>query len=407
MYEKFYGFKEKPFNIAPDPDYLFLSRKHRNAISSLEYGLMDESGFILFTGEIGTGKTTILHYMLKKMPEDFNVAVVFNTNVNAEQLLNIILQEFGLNVRKDDKAGAIKDLKGYLRKVRSDNRRPLLIVDEAQSLAFEALEEIRQLSNLLDGNKSLLQIMLVGQPELNAKLSAPSMTSLNQRIAVNYHLQPFNREETGQYVAHRLKKAGGPKGIFSEAAIDIIHRTTGGTPRSINIMCNAALVYGFADDLPTIDVPVLEELLADNADTGIGINRWFQESTGGQADTASKKPTTATPSAPMVASETELLIRQRQLEMRLENLEARLTDYAGELRDDFKEMLIKERRRSDKLLAAFTTLKTKYEALTKSSTASDSTASHLSNSAEGLKSMQGPKSISLFGEPKSKSGTEK
>ncbi|MDZ7583151.1 MAG: AAA family ATPase [Deltaproteobacteria bacterium] len=277
MYEDYFGFKEKPFNIAPDPDYLYLSRKHQNAISSLEFGLVDDAGLILFTGEIGTGKTTLIHHLLRKIGAEFAVAVVFNTNVDAGQLLGIILQEFGLNADSGSKAVAVKALTRFLIDLRSRNKRPLLIIDEAQSLSLNALEEIRLLSNLQDGSTMLLQIMLVGQPELKDRLKSPSMTSLAQRIAVNYHLKPFEREETAEYISHRLKTAGGRADLFTDAAIDKVHRMTRGIPRSINILCHAALVYGFADDLSTIDVPVLEEIMADTPDSGIGNERWFKD----------------------------------------------------------------------------------------------------------------------------------
>ncbi len=214
MYEEYFGFKEKPFNIAPDPDFLYLSRKHQNAISSLDFGLMDDAGLILFTGDIGTGKTTLIHHILRKIGVEFTVAVVFNTNVDADQLLGIILQEFGLNADSNNKAAAIKALTRFLIDLRSRKKRPLLIIDEAQSLSLDALEEIRLLSNLQDGSTMLLQIMLVGQPELKDRLKSPSMASLTQRIAVNYHLKPFEREETAQYIAHRLKTARGRTGPF-------------------------------------------------------------------------------------------------------------------------------------------------------------------------------------------------
>jgi type II secretory pathway predicted ATPase ExeA len=148
MYENYFGFTEKPFNLAPDPDYLYMSRQHKNAISSLDFGLMDDSGLILFTGDIGTGKTTIIRHILRNIDEEFLVAVIFNTNVNSEQLLALILEEFGLYPESDTKAGAIKALSSFLIDIRSKNLRPLLIIDEGQSLSFDALEEIRLLSNL-------------------------------------------------------------------------------------------------------------------------------------------------------------------------------------------------------------------------------------------------------------------
>ncbi len=359
MYEKYFGFNDKPFNIAPDPDFLYLSRKHQNAISSLDFGLVDDAGLILFTGDIGTGKTTLIHHILRKIGPDFHVAVVFNTNVGADQLLGIILQEFGLNADSNNKAVTIKALTRFLIDLRSRNKRPLLIVDEAQSLSLEALEEIRLLSNLQDGTTMLLQILLVGQPELKDKLKSPVMASLTQRIAVTYDLKAFEREETAQYISHRLERAGGRADLFTDAAIDTIHRMTRGIPRSINLLCHAALVYGFADDLTTIDVPVLEEVRADTQDSGIGSERWFRDDDEkvdqGGTDTESPASSTARPTAS--------LKNRPQLESRIEALETRLDDYTAELRKAMIALLQKERSRNDKLLMAFTQLKTRYDAL--------------------------------------------
>ena len=367
MYEEYFGFKEKPFNIAPDPDFLYLSRKHQNAISSLDFGLMDDAGLILFTGDIGTGKTTLIHHILRRIGVEFTVAVVFNTNVDADQLLGIILQEFGLNADSDNKAATIKTLTRFLIDLRSRNKRPLLIIDEAQSLSLDALEEIRLLSNLQDGSTMLLQIMLVGQPELKDRLKNPSMTSLTQRIAVNYHLKPFEREETAQYIDHRLKTAGGRTDLFTDAAIDRVHRMTRGIPRSINILCHAALVYGFADELPTIDVPVLEEIMSDTQDSGIGSERWFKDSDeGADGGNEGKKAPLPSELAKPVLQE-----NQPQLEARFEALEARLDDYTKELREALKVLLHKERNRNDKLLMAYTQLKTQYDALKEEQTLID------------------------------------
>ena len=355
MYEDYFGFKEKPFNIAPDPDFLYLSRKHQYAISSLDFGLVDDAGLILFTGDIGTGKTTLIHHILRKIEADFTVAVVFNTNVDAVQLLGIILQEYGVNTDSNSKAVSIKALTRFLIDQRSRKKRPLLIIDEAQNLSLAALEEIRLLSNLQDGTTMLLQIMLVGQPELKDKLKSPAMASLSQRIAVNYHLKPFEREETAQYIAHRLKTAGGRSDLFTDAAIDRVHRMTRGIPRSINILCHAALVYGFADDLSTIDVPTLEEIMSDTQNSGIGAERWFYDNGEGAGEDGEGKE--APPARPAVQE------NRPQLEARIDALEARLDEYTKELREAVTGLLQKERSRSDKLLMAYTQIKTKYDAL--------------------------------------------
>ena len=391
MYEEYFGFKEKPFNIAPDPDYLYLSRKHQNAITSLNFGLMDDAGLILFTGDIGTGKTTLIHHILRKIGADFTVAVVFNTNVDAGQLLGIILQEFGLNADSNSKAIAFKALTRFLIDLRSRNKRPLLIIDEAQSLSLDALEEIRLLSNLQDGSTMLLQIMLVGQPELKDRFKSPSMASLTQRIAVNYHLKPFEREETAQYIAHRLKTASGRSDLFTDAAIDKVHRMTRGIPRSINILCHAALVYGFADDLSAIDVPVLEEIMSDTQDSGFGSERWFRDDGEGVEGVGEGKSASPHP-------EPEKLVLQEnrpQLEARIEALEARLENYTKELRETLKVLLQKERSRNDKLLMAYTQIKTKYDALKQELTHPDQPPAGARENGNTVKSLQGEKMFTL------------
>ncbi|MFZ1199325.1 MAG: AAA family ATPase, partial [Desulfobacterales bacterium] len=339
----------------------------QNAISSLDFGLVDNAGLILFTGDIGTGKTTLIHHLLRKIGPDFHVAVVFNTNVDADQLLGIILQEFGLNADSNNKAVTIKALTRFLIDLRSRNKRPLLIVDEAQSLSLEALEEIRLLSNLQDGTTMLLQILLVGQPELKDKLKSPSMASLIQRISVNYDLKAFEREETAQYISHRLETAGGRTDLFTDAAIELIHRMTRGIPRSINLLCHAALVYGFADDLTTIDVPVLEEVRADTQDSGIGSERWFNDNDP-KVDPA-KTDFESQPSSSVRPA--ELLKNRPQLENRIEALETRLDDYTAELRKAMITLLQKERSRNDKLLMAYTQLKTNYDALVNQTASAD------------------------------------
>jgi general secretion pathway protein A len=205
----------------------------------------------------------------------------------------------------------------------------------------------------------LLQIMLVGQPELKDRLKSPSMASLTQRIAVNYHLKPFEREETAQYIAHRLKTAGGRSDLFTDAAIDKVHRMTRGIPRSINILCHAALVYGFADDLSAIDVPVLEEIMSDTQDSGFGSERWIRDDGEGAEGVGEGKS-----ASPHPEPEKPVLQENRpQLEARIEALEARLENYTKELREALTALLQKERSRNDKLLMAYTQIKTKYDAL--------------------------------------------
>jgi len=207
MYKEFYGLQEKPFQIVPNPDYLYKSNKHQNALTYLEYGLSENVGFILLTGEIGSGKTTLIQYMLNKLDNDTDVAVVFNTNVSAEQLLNMILNEFEVERPASDKAATLEAINAFLIQKYAEKKQVLLIIDEAQNLSADALEEVRMLSNLQTEDQALLQIMLVGQPELETKLRSPGLAQFSQRIAVNFHLEGLSREETENYINFRTQKS--------------------------------------------------------------------------------------------------------------------------------------------------------------------------------------------------------
>ncbi|OKY74943.1 MAG: hypothetical protein BM485_10930 [Desulfobulbaceae bacterium DB1] len=263
MYEKFYGLSGKPFQIVPNPNFLYLSRKHRHALTYLEYGIREGMGFILLTGEIGTGKTTLIRHILNQFEKEIEVAVVFNTNVTADQLLRLLLREFELPTESHDKTHHLEQIYHFLIEKYARRCKVLLVIDEAQNLSEEVLEEVRMLSNLQADDNLLLQIMLVGQPELAAKLKRPALAQLAQRIGVSYHLTPLDREETGAYIASRLEKVGGDGGLFSSEAVDEVYRASGGTPRTINLLCDSSLVYGFADELRRIDKETVSQVLAD------------------------------------------------------------------------------------------------------------------------------------------------
>jgi general secretion pathway protein A len=269
MYQKFYGFKDKPFQITPNPAFLYRSPKHDTALTYLEYGLTENVGFILLTGEIGSGKTTLIQHIMGRLGPDIEAAVILNTNVSAEELLLLILDEFEIPRPQGGKADVLLAINSFLIDRYSQRRRVLLIIDEGQNLSKQALEEVRMLSNLQSEDQSLLQIMLVGQPELIAKLKQPSMRQFSQRIAASYHLTGLDRQETGNYIAHRLKLVGGDPGLFTPAAVDIIYTLSGGIPRAINLVCQAALVYGFADSAAQIGQDTIKHISRDNL--GIGL----------------------------------------------------------------------------------------------------------------------------------------
>jgi len=360
MYEDFYKFKEKPFQIVPNPGYLYKSDKHQNALTYLEYGLSENVGFILLTGEIGSGKTTLIQYILDKIGEDTEVAVIFNTNVSAHQLLLMILNEFELSSRKVDKPTALDILNQYLIQKYAEKKRVLLIIDEAQNLSSAALEEVRMLSNLQTGDQVLLQIMLVGQPELISRLRQPKMMQFSQRIAVNYHLEGLSREETGEYISFRLEKAGGKPDLFTAEAVDMVQKLSQGIPRSINLLCQAALVYGFADGAETIDGNVIEQITEDKIGLGLDLPT---------ADDRLDEPaqTTAKLSRAvkrrMVNLENEVSHLRLQLETQIKEIEQRAANFKDELVGSLKNQLKEERTRNTKLLRQYTRLEMKYEAL--------------------------------------------
>lgn len=270
MYTKHFGFKEKPFNLVPNPSYLFLSSKHANALTFLEYGLTEKVGFVMLTGEIGIGKTTLIRHLLNQIESDMDVAVIFNTNVLSNDLINLILNEFEIEYKDGiSKAKALDALYSFLIEKFSSGRKVLLIIDEAQNLSDEVLEEIRMLSNLQTDEEMLLQIMIVGQPELRNKISDPRLEQFAQRIAVSYHLSAMTFEETGEYIAHRIEKAGGNPDLFSANAVEKIYDASMGIPRTINLLCDASLVYGYADEKQKIDPDTVKQVIEDKG--GIGV----------------------------------------------------------------------------------------------------------------------------------------
>ena len=251
MYLSFFGLNEKPFSITPDPRYLFLSERHAEAMAHLLYGIKEAGGFIQLTGEVGTGKTTIVRSLLAQTPENAEIALILNPRMTAPEFLLTLCEELGIGVPARA-IGSLKDLvdvlNDYLLRAHAAGRRVVLVVDEAQNLAPEVLEQVRLLTNLETNTQKLLQIILIGQPELRELLDRSELRQLAQRITGRYHLDPLSGPETIAYVRHRLRVAGATSEIFTRRALQRIYRLSGGVPRVINILCDRALLGGYSMD---------------------------------------------------------------------------------------------------------------------------------------------------------------
>jgi general secretion pathway protein A len=270
MYERFYQLRERPFALSPDPEYLYPSRVHQEALDYLRYGIESQAGFIVITGEIGSGKTTLLQTLLRSLDNETTVGRIVNTMLEPRELLETIMIDFGLDPAGRSKPLLLRDLSQYLVDQRIAGRLVLLVIDEAQNLGLPALEELRMLSNLETEKSKLLQIVLVGQPNLRDKLAAPELEQLRQRITVSYHLPPLDAEETWRYINHRLRRAAlGTPMEFPRGATDLIHTRSRGVPRIINVICDAALVFGYAEERRTLDAALITDVLAELETTGV------------------------------------------------------------------------------------------------------------------------------------------
>jgi general secretion pathway protein A len=263
MYCEYYGFVQRPFELTPDPSFLFLGEAHREGLATLVYGVQSGKGFVLLTGEVGTGKTTLLHALLAQLDPRTASAFIFNPRLSPLDFFEMLFQEYGIEKKCTNKADYLICLNEYLIERLGNNESTLLIVDEAQTLSAEMLEEIRLLSNLETPTSKLIQIMLVGQPELNEMLSRPALRQLRQRIALRHHLRPFDERELRDYVSERLAKAGYTgKPIFSRSGLKVLFEASAGIPRVINNVCDAALLQGYARELSTVDGKLIREVVA-------------------------------------------------------------------------------------------------------------------------------------------------
>lgn len=262
MYHDFYQLKENPFNVTADPDFFFSSKYHREAIGNLQYGIKGRKGIIVVTGEVGTGKTTLCRKLLRSADRKTKFALILNPNFSEEQLLRMIVRDLGIWTLEKNKFGLINVLNKFLLKQSNKGNNVVVVIDEAQNLSVEQLEQIRLLSNLETDKEKLLQLILMGQPELDDKLQLPELRQLRQRIAVYFKLSALDRHDIKSYITHRLTKtAADPEALhtvgFSDAAIDLIYDVTKGSPRAINILCDRALLAGFIAETFTIDESII------------------------------------------------------------------------------------------------------------------------------------------------------
>jgi general secretion pathway protein A len=315
MYESFYGLTGKPFQLSPDPAFLYASKGHKRAFAYLQYGLYQGEGFIVITGEVGAGKTMLVRTLFEQLDSRQLVAAqLSNTQLDAEDLLRAVATAFGIPVRSADKARVIAELEAYLLGLVSQQKRALLIVDEAQNLTPRAIEELRMLSNFQIGDRALLQSFLIGQPELREMMRSPNMQQLRQRVIAAYHLGPLDKDETSAYIEHRLTWVGWKQDpTFSADAIDAIYSFTTGIPRRINMLCNRVMLAGFLgeshafhasdiesvvheldeeaglDLVPTPPQPRLEEVPLTGSDESSGLRAAPQDDAAGQEPALAKK----------------------------------------------------------------------------------------------------------------------
>ena len=269
MYEAFYGLQEKPFSILPDPDLIYWGRAHRMAFSMLEFGVLNNAQFTVITGEVGSGKTTLVRHLLRKVdPRQTNVGLISNTPRGRDELLQWIMMSLNLPYE-----GSIPSLlrifQDFLYTQRARGRRTLLIVDEAQHLGEAALEGLRMLSNVNVDKEQFLQSILVGQPQLRDTLLRPELLQFAQRVSSDFHLKALNRDEVGDYIGFRLSAAGSRVHLFTDEACQLVAEASGGIPRMINILCDTALVYGYSSGADHITRKMMDEVIEDKRNYGI------------------------------------------------------------------------------------------------------------------------------------------
>lgn len=269
MYTQFYELTEKPFSLTPDPSFLYLSKQHKMALTMLSYGLQSQAGITVISGEVGSGKTTLIREILRQMDKDINVGLISNAHNSFGNLLQWVLMAFNIKSEAKDKATLYKIFVEFLINEYANNKRTVLIIDEAQNMDMQTLEELRLLSNINADKHLVLQLVLIGQPELLETLQRHELRQLAQRVGVDYKLKQLGYKETKAYIQHRLSVANGDPDIFDKYAIAAIYYHTDGVPRLINTLCDFALVYGFAEDSKYIYLELMLDVIKDKQKGGV------------------------------------------------------------------------------------------------------------------------------------------
>ncbi|NBB68874.1 MAG: AAA family ATPase [Alphaproteobacteria bacterium] len=278
MYEAHFGLHEKPFSLLPDPRFLYAGRTHAMAMHMLEYGLAEQTGYVVLTGEVGTGKTTLLRHLLRSVDNHVLIGLVTNTHSSFGELMKWIMLAFDLDYTDKDAVTQHQIFTDFLIERYAHGQRVVLIVDEAQNLGREALEQLRMLSNINAESDHLLQLILVGQPELRQLLGNNSLRQFVQRISIDYHLKPLDREDTASYVRHRLETAGGDPDVFDSVALATVHYFARGLPRLVNSLCDLSLVYAFAEDRTDVDFDTVFNVIETRVQDGLSTFRPLPES---------------------------------------------------------------------------------------------------------------------------------
>ena len=269
MYESYYGLTEKPFSIQPDPEYLFLSKRHKLAYTMLEYSIQNHAGYTVICGDIGCGKTTLIHHLINNYKDELTVGLLYNTPPHVEDIMPWVMMSFGMKGEGLTDIAMHQQFQDFLIKNFTSGKKSVLIIDEAQNLTIDALESLRMLSNISVYKHQLLQVILVGQPQLKMMLMQPELEQFNQRVSVEFYLTPLEEKDIKNYIQHRVKVAGRNDDLFTDAAYERIAEVAKGTPRKINILCDLVLVYGFSSEEKIIGVELVNEVIQDKERYGV------------------------------------------------------------------------------------------------------------------------------------------